>query len=122
MGESSSEMSAEKMTEAMSLDEKPEASSFSAPKPDDGRATSFQEKSEEATSSDESPDQADSAENTDEADDSEQPDEANAQPCKFIEKDPLDLVPYIEKYMSVKLEKNYTYVGFVHSIDPITHR
>lgn len=123
-------MSADEMTAALSLEEKPEAANAKSGECLEGiaketsstenpRATSLQVTPGEAASLVEKPEQPDAAENAGPA----QPGEANANlRIKFIEKDAIELVPYIEKYMKIQLERNHSYVGFIHSIDPITHR
>lgn len=137
MEESSSEMSAKEM-KAMNLEGKldlassaekslekssPENAGAAGLQETPGQTASSEEKSGEAASSEEKHDQADTAGKAEDASMAGQTEDPNANlTSKFMDKDPLHLIPYIEKYVTIQLERNYSYVGFVHSIDPISHR
>lgn len=39
-----------------------------------------------------------------------------------IKDDPKGLLKLVNEYVKVQVIKNCSYVGFIHSIDPVTHR
>lgn len=40
----------------------------------------------------------------------------------LIKEDPIAVLEYVDKFVRVQAIKNCFYEGFIHSVDPITHR